>query len=139
MKYMKIPNKAVIALTVVFLVVGLVALPLPVYGWRIVQFLAVLAIGFVLNLVGAIGAGDAKFAAAMAPFFAPEDPQLLLFLMAAVAMAAVVVHRAAGLVPAIRRITPDWLSWERKDDFPMGLALGGILGFYLIAGIIFGG
>ena len=69
MKLMKIPNVAVLSLVAVYLVVGLFALPLDEYLWRILNGLVVLAIGFVANLARAIGAGDAKFAAAAAPFF----------------------------------------------------------------------
>ncbi len=137
MKFMKIPNKAVLALMAVFVVVGLVAVPLDEYPWRLLQFVIVLVIGFVANMVGGVGAGDAKFAAAMAPFFAAGDLRLALFMFAGVVVAAVVVHRLARLMPAVRRLAPDWESWTRKD-FPMGLALGSGLAFYLIAGAIYG-
>ncbi len=137
MKFMKIPNKAVMALVIVFVAVGLLVLPLPDYLARLLQLVIVLVIGFILNMVGAIGAGDAKFAAAAAPFIAPGDLRTILYLFAAVLLAAVVTHRVARRVPAVRRLTPDWESWARRD-FPMGLALGGTLGFYLIAGAIYG-
>ena len=137
MKFMKIPNKAVMALIAVFLVVGLVAIPLAEYPWRLLQFAVVLVIGFLLNMVRAIGAGDAKFAAAMALLIAPGDIRLLLYLLAAVIVAAVITHRAFRKSKAIRKLTPDWESWTRKD-FPMGLALGAALAFYLIAGVVYG-
>ena len=69
LREMRITNQAVLALAGVFIIVGLIALPLPEYGWRLVQMMAVLVIGIVLNGAGAVGAGDAKFAAAAAPFF----------------------------------------------------------------------
>ena len=137
MKFMKIPNTAVVALAVVFLVVGLVALPFHEYSFRLLHLVVILAIGFVLNMMGSVGAGDAKFAAAAAPFFALGDLRMVLYLFAAVLLAAVATHRLARKIPAIRRLTPDWASWERKD-FPMGLALGGTLAFYLIAGSLAG-
>ena len=137
MKFMKIPNKAVMALGIGFLVLGLIALPLSEYPWRLLQLVIVLLIGFILNMIGGIGAGDAKFAAAAAPFIAPGDLRTMLYLFAAVLLAAVATHRIARKIPAMRRIAPDWESWER-NDFPMGLALGGTLAFYLIAGAIFG-
>ena len=68
LKFMKIPNKAVLALTVVFLAIGLIVIPLAEYPWRLVHLVVVLIVGFVMNIAGMIGAGDAKFAAAMAPF-----------------------------------------------------------------------
>lgn len=137
MARMKIPNKAVMALVAVFAVVGLVALPLPDYGWRWVHLAVVLAIGFVANAGGLLGAGDAKFAAAMAPFIAREDLILFGYLFAAVLLAGFVTHRLARSVPAIRARTAHWESWERKD-FPMGLCLGGALVFYLLIGAIAG-
>lgn len=137
MKFMKIPNKAVIALTVVFLVIGLVALPLHDYLWRWLHLIIVLLVGFILNMLRAIGAGDAKFAAAMAPFVALGDLGLLLFLFAAVLLAAVLTHRLFKRSEAFRAKTPDWLSWSHAD-FPMGLALSGTLIFYLAAGAAFG-
>jgi prepilin peptidase CpaA len=137
MAFMKIPNKAVVALFVVFVVIGLLALPVEGYLWRYAQFAGVLALGFVLNIARAVGAGDAKFAAAMAPFVDPGDARLALVLFAAVLLAAFVTHRAARAVPAVRIAFPAWESWSRKD-FPMGLALGGTLIFYLLLGIAFG-
>jgi prepilin peptidase CpaA len=137
MAFMKIPNKAVAALFVVFVVVGLLALPFESYLWRYAQFAGVLALGFLLNIVRAVGAGDAKFAAAMAPFIDPGDARLVLVLFAAVLIAAFVTHRSARAVPAIRNAFPAWESWSRRD-FPMGLALGGTLIFYLLLGIAFG-
>ncbi len=137
MKFMKIPNKAVAALMVIFVVVGLVALPLAEYPWRVLHFVVVLAIGFAMNMAGALGAGDAKFAAAAAPFVALGDLQLMLYLFAAVLLAAVATHRIFRRIPAVRAATPDWASWTHRK-FPMGLALGASLAFYLIAGALFG-
>jgi len=137
MKFMKIPNKAVVALTVVFLLVGLIALPLAQYPWRLLHLVVVLAVGFGLNMLGAIGAGDAKFAAAMAPFVALGDLRNIFYLFAAVLLAAVLTHRTFRRLDWIRALTPEWKSWETRD-FPMGLALGATLGFYLIAGALNG-
>jgi prepilin peptidase CpaA len=137
MKFMKIPNKAVIALMAVFLVVGLIALPLGEYGWRLTHFVVVLTVGFVLNMAGAVGAGDAKFAAAMAPMIALGDAQVALFLFAAVLLTAFVVHRFFRAFPKIRSGAPDWKSWT-SNKFPMGLTLVGTLLFYLIAGVAAG-
>jgi prepilin peptidase CpaA len=137
MAFMKIPNRAVVALFAVFVVVGLLALPFEDYLWRYVQFAGVLALGFALNAARAVGAGDAKFAAAMAPLVDPGDARVVLVLFAAVLIAAFVTHRAARAIPAMRAAFPAWESWSRKD-FPMGLALGGTLIFYLLLGIAFG-
>lgn len=137
LKFMKIPNKAVLALTVVFLIIGLIAIPLAEYPWRLLHLVVVLVIGFALNMAGAIGAGDAKFAAAMAPFFPLSDMRLFLFLFATVLIAALVTHRMFRRIPAIRGYTPDWASWTSKK-FPMGLALGGAMAIYLVLGTVYG-
>lgn len=138
MATMKIPNMAVIALVAVFAVVGLLALPLPEYLWRYSHLIIVLIIGFVLNLAGAIGAGDAKFAAAMAPFVPTVDAMPFMMLFAAVLLAAFATHRLFRAIPSVRRGFPEWESWTRRD-FPMGLALSGALIAYLGLATAFGG
>ncbi|UWP97479.1 A24 family peptidase [Aliiroseovarius crassostreae] len=130
LKRMKIPNKAVITLLAVYAVVGLIALPLEDYAWRYLHLLVVLVLGFVFNLAGAFGAGDAKFAAAMAPFITLPDVADFLFLFCATLLIGFALHRLARAIPAVRRKTPDWESWKRKD-FPMGLCLGTSLTLYL--------
>lgn len=137
MKFMKIPNKAVLALLGVWLIVGLLAValtPLPLKAWAFGWVFAAgaLAAGFIANAAGLIGAGDAKYGAAMAPFFVGGDLRLILALFAACLLAAFAAHRLARAIPAFRRASPDWLSWSHKD-FPMGLALSGTLIFYLAA------
>lgn len=134
MKFMRIPNQAVLALALAFVVIGPLALPMPTYLWQLAHLPIVLAVGFVMNLAGLIGAGDAKFAAAMAPYFALGDLKLVLALFSAVLLAAFVAHRGLGLIPVFRRAAGDWESWQRRD-FPMGLALGAALIFYLALAI----
>lgn len=133
MREMRITNQAVYALALVFLIVGLIALPLPVYGMRVLQMFCVLLLGMLLNAGGAIGAGDAKFAAAGAGFVAGADLRLLLAIFAANLLAAFLTHRLAKYTP-LRRIAPGWDSWEQGWDFPMGLSLGGTLAIYLALG-----
>ena len=137
LKFMKISNKAVYALLAVFLVVGLIALPLADYPWRLLHIVVVLVVGFVLNMLGMVGAGDAKFAAVMAPFVPLADARAVLILFAAVLLAAFVTHRVFRALPGFRARTGDWKSWGAKD-FPMGLALGGTLAFYLLIGVFNG-
>ncbi|MEL7345168.1 MAG: prepilin peptidase [Pseudomonadota bacterium] len=137
MKFMKIPNKAVIALFGIFVIVGLLALPFEDYLWRYLNVLVVLVVGFFLNLRGAVGAGDAKFAAAMAAFFPATDSAILLYFFAAVLLGAFTTHRGFRRLRFIRSAFPDWESWENRD-FPMGLALTGALIFYLAAGVFLG-
>lgn len=137
MREMRITNQSVLALAAVFVIVGLIALPLPVYGMRLVQMVAVLVIGILLNSAGAVGAGDAKFAAAAAPFIAAGDLRLLLAILAANILAAFATHRLAKH-SALRRLAPGWKSWDMGWKFPMGLCLAGTLAIYLGLGAIYG-
>ncbi|MDO6484278.1 prepilin peptidase [Shimia thalassica] len=137
MRSMRIPNHSVLALIAVFVVVGLIALPFVDYGWRFSHLVVVLLIGMLLNAGGLIGAGDAKFAAAAAPFIAFGDTKLLVVIFSATLLAAWITHRLAKYSP-VRRLVPDWESWEQGWDFPMGLALGGALAIYMILGILYG-
>jgi prepilin peptidase CpaA len=134
---MKIPNKANLALAGVFLVVGLWALPLAEYPWRLAQLAGVLVVGILLNAGGLLGAGDAKFLAAAAPFVAPGDALAVTVLFAGVLLAAYVAHRLARATP-LRALAPDWESWRRTKDFPMGFALGPTLLAYLALGTVHG-
>lgn len=133
MASMKIPNKAVLALLVVFAVVGLVALPFTEYLWRWSHFAVVLAIGFVLSSLNIVGAGDAKFAAAMAPFIALSDGMAFMYILGAAIIAAFLLHRWARR-SSVRERFPDWESWTRRE-FPMGFALAPALLFYLLIGL----
>jgi len=101
------------------------------------HFVVVLVIGFALTLTGGVGAGDAKFAAAMAPFVALGDLRLFLVLLGAVVLASFITHRLLRQFPAVRRATPQWESWQRRE-FPMGFALGPSLIFYLGLASIYG-
>jgi prepilin peptidase CpaA len=135
---MKIPNLSVIALFMVFAVVGLIALPFDEYVWRYAHLAVILILGFALNMVGALGAGDAKFAAAAAPMVALGDLKLVFMILAACLLAAWVTHRIMRAVPALRNLAPNWKSWHTGKDFPMGLALGAALVMYLSLGLAYG-
>jgi prepilin peptidase CpaA len=136
MATMKIPNKAVVALGAVWLVVGLglvafQVMPLMTWLWGFALAAIFLVAGFVANAVGLIGAGDAKFGAVMAPFFVGADPVLICAVLAACLLGAFVAHRTLRMIGPVRRATPDWASWTNKK-FPMGLTLAGMLVFYLL-------
>ena len=132
---MRITNYSVLALFAVFAVGGLFLLPLEVYGWRMLALALVLVAGFVITSLGMVVAGDAKFAAAMAPFVAQGDGLFFVTLFAMVLIGSWITHRSAGRIPAVRRATPDWVSWERGKLFPMGVALSGALVIYLVMGL----
>nr|WP_245398737.1 prepilin peptidase [Oceaniglobus trochenteri] len=134
MAFMKIPNKAVMALFAVYLVIGPIAFPLELWLWQWLNLVVVLAVGFVMNMAGGLGAGDAKFAAAAAPFVLVQDAASLLFLFAAVTLAAFATHRGAKHFAPLRNLVPDWASWTNRK-FPMGFPLAGTLLIYLLLAI----
>ena len=135
MKSMKIPNQSVLALLAVWLIVGIFVVPLQSWAWGWALAAIVLVAGFVASSAGLVGAGDAKFAAAMAPFFVHADYRAVIGLFAACLLGAFAAHRLARLIPPLRRATADWSSWTHSD-FPMGLALAGTLIFYLSAQLL---
>ena len=137
MREMRITNQANLALLLVYAVVGVFVLPLDAYLWRYAHFGVALVAGIALNAGGVMGAGDAKFIAAAAPFIHVGDLRFLMALGAAVTLAAFLAHRIAKMTP-LRRLAPEWKSWSSGKRFPMGVALGGTLAIYLVLGILYG-
>ena len=127
---MKIPNLAVLALLLTFALIGPFVLPLGDWGWRWVHFAVLLVIGMVLNAIGAMGAGDAKFIAAAAPFVAAGDAVTVLLILSACAVLGFVLHRAA-MHSALARAVPHWESWSTGRRFPFGFPLAAALVLYL--------
>jgi prepilin peptidase CpaA len=135
MATMKIPNKAVIALGALWAILGLILviaqqIPLMTWAFGFALMAIVMVAGFVANAAGLMGAGDAKFAAVMAPFFVGSDPRLIMALLSACLLGAFAAHRLMRLIGPFRAATPHWASWTNKK-FPMGLTLAGMLVFYL--------
>lgn len=130
LKGMRIPNASVMTLALIFVVLGPFVLPLDIYGPRLLHLVVVLVAGFALSVMGVMGAGDAKFLAAAAPYIALADLRLVFMILAATMLAAFATHRAAKYSP-LRRLAPDWESWTRDKDFPMGTALSTTLTLYV--------
>jgi prepilin peptidase CpaA len=130
---MKIRNQAVGLMILAFLVAGLFTLPLSTVAWQALHLALVLVIGIALNSVGVMGAGDAKFLAAAAPFIFLGDLQFALLLLCAAMLAGFILHRAALYTP-LHRLAPNWESWQRKRHYPAGLSLGTWLSVYLALG-----
>lgn len=135
---MRIPNGTVLLLAGAFVVLGPFLMPFETYLWRVAQLGVMLVLGILANAGGLVGAGDAKFVAAAAPYIAAGDLRFVLALFTANLLAAFATHRLAKH-SGLRRLAPDWESWSRGRDFPMGLALGGTLSLYLLLGIFLGG
>ena len=137
MRAMRIPNWCVLALVAGYVITGLLALPLDQFLWGFVHLIIVLVVGFFMNAVGMIGAGDAKFAAAAAPFIHLGDFRFLIALFAAHILAAFITHRLVARTP-MTGLAPKWDSWERTWEFPMGLSLGGTLALYMLLSAFYG-
>ena len=130
LKAYRIPNGSVILLAMVFVVLGPFVLPFDVYGFRLIHLVVMLVGGIVLTALRVMGAGDAKFIAAAAPFVALADLRLMFMILAATMLAAFVTHRIVRRTP-LRRLAPDWQSWDGGRDFPMGTALSTALSIYV--------
>ncbi|MCG7518721.1 prepilin peptidase [Ruegeria sp. Ofav3-42] len=154
LRSMLIKNHAVLALAAVFTVVGLFVLPpwstewttggvgpvimtLPPYIWQLLHIVVVLLLGFLFNAAGVMGAGDAKFLAAASAFVWPGDYSLMIMIVTSATLGAYVTHRLAKYT-RLRTIAPDWESWNRIKQFPMGFPLGVSLAIYLIFGTVSG-
>jgi prepilin peptidase CpaA len=136
MRRLKIPNKAVLAMAAVWPALGWLAVPTwTLWFWGLAIMVIVLVALFLLYTTGTFGAGDAKYAAAMSGIFVGTSITYFLVVLFCAMLSALALHRLARAVPAIRRATPDWISWEQKRYFPFGLALSGIVVFYLVAAI----
>jgi prepilin peptidase CpaA len=131
---MKIKNEASLALLAIFIVAGLALIPLEFWIWRWLNAAVVFAIGYALwALKAGWGAGDVKFGAAMAPFVAQSIPdiQLALMLLAGTMLLTLALHRLFRSIPAVRRATPGWESWNRTLHVPVGVSLAATLSLYL--------
>ena len=135
---MKIRNAAVLVLLGIFVVAGLLVLPLGEYAWRYVHFVAMLAVCFVLALTIGMGAGDAKYIAAAAPFVDRADLGEVALLYALWSVVLLVGMFVARRSRALRRARPGWiwLAGDRKGYVPFGLALAPTLTSYFALGAL---
>lgn len=132
MKGMIIPNKAVYALLAVFIIVGFFLFPSTSdYLWRFAHFGIILVLGIVMNALRLLGAGDAKFMAAAAPMVAVSDLGFLAIVFACSLLGGYALHRLAKNSP-LRRLAPEWKSWDAGNRFPMGFPLAITLVAYLV-------
>ena len=130
-KFMRIPNVACYTLFIGFLVLGPLLFGLGEYGLRIAQGFIVLFIGFFMTSWGLVGGGDSKFAAAMAPYIAISHILPFLFIIAAVSLLSIVLHRAIGITPGLKNHVKNWDSWNARGKFPYGVILAASLLAYL--------
>ncbi|MFN3991559.1 MAG: prepilin peptidase [Tabrizicola flagellatus] len=134
LKRMKIPNASVLAMAAVWPLLGWYVSPtLTVWAWGFALMAIVFVAGFLMYLTGTFGAGDAKFAAAMAGLFVGGNIGEILLIIFLCMVGALVVHRLLRSIPWVRNATPDWESWTKRRYFPFGLALSAIVIVYLLA------
>lgn len=134
MRSMKIRNVVVLYVLAVFVIIGPIALPFDQYLRQLLHVPIVLVIGFILNAIRVMGAGDAKFITAASPYFVFEtnvDVATVMVLFVAASLAGAITHRIAKHSP-VRRLTPDWESWKQGKRYPMGMTLGPMFGAYLL-------
>lgn len=131
---MKIKNVAVLALLAVFVVTGPFVMDLGDYAWRFAHFGVVLVITFVLSATMGLGAGDAKFAAAMAPFIALPDVSLVMSLFIFWSVILLIGMFSARMTPALRSAAPGWIWFDPqyRRHVPYGVGLAPTLACYLI-------
>ncbi|QHQ37224.1 A24 family peptidase [Algicella marina] len=129
LKFMLLKNWMNIALFALFLPLGLMVLPVEDFAYRLCIGLAVFVVLMLLAIFNAFGAGDAKYLAALTPFIAPEDYSAFVFILCYTNLIAIVLHRIARSVAAIRNLAPDWKSWAARK-FPMGYAISGAALFF---------
>lgn len=135
LKRMKIPNTAVIAMAAVWPLLGWYLVPMTAWFWGFAIMAIVFVAGFLLYLTGTFGAGDAKFAAAIAGLFVGGNIGEILLIIFVSMIGSLILHRILRSLPFIRNATPDWESWTRRRYFPFGMALSVIVVFYLLAAI----
>ncbi len=137
LRSMKILNTTNIGLFLAFVIVGFVLFalgqfPLNQYGLRLSQAAVMLVAGIILTSLGMMGGGDSKFIAAMAPFIALQDALGFLFLLSALSLLTVALHRGIGAIKPMQASLAGWKSWSaEKRKFPFGVTLGTALFVYL--------
>ena len=138
LKSLRIPNGLVLAVVGVFLMAGVWGLPFDEFVWRLGQGAAVLLIGFALFSAGVVGGGDAKMAAALAPFVAARDVLSVMLLYAVVTLLLLLALRLA--MQLTRHRTTGWMAVDqyarpaRERVFPMGLIFAITIVAYLLLG-----
>ena len=143
MRSMKITNQSMMALLIVFVVIGPFAFGFPDFFWQFLHFPIVLVVCMALWALRLMGGGDAKMIAVMAPYFVVADLYFVGQLFVACALGALAVHSLFRYTP-LKNLAPDWKSWHAKADhlrggvlglnhaFPKGLVLSMTLLFYLL-------
>lgn len=125
LRRMEIPNTVPVLIVLAFAVLVAPQIGIEATLWRLAVGGGCILVLFPLFLNGAVGAGDIKLLAA-ALLMAPATPLAILWVLVIVSIGGVIVfalHRLVGMVPAFRRVTPGWKSWQEEGFFPYGPAI----------------
>ncbi len=128
LRTMRIPNWLTGATFALFLGFVFLVLPAEAVLWRLGGAAIVLACGFGLFLLGVVGGGDAKAAAAFAPLVAPHDAGAALVLLALSALVGLMI---LSLLRRTALARGGWAVWSARRAFPYGVALSSALLIYL--------
>ncbi|MGB1235588.1 MAG: prepilin peptidase [Planktomarina sp.] len=127
---LKIRNVTVLATIGIYIIVGLLVMPWTTVLFQLSLGIATLAVTFILFNLRIMGGGDAKYIAAIVPFFWWNDWAVIVLLFCAITLGTLLIHRIARALGAAKLI-PSWDSWTSGKRFPMGFPLGLIVMAYL--------
>lgn len=131
LRTLRIPNWVVLAVLGVFVVTGLWGLPPETFGWRLLNGVIALLIGFGIYAIsrGKVGGGDMKLLAALVPFIAGAHVLFVLVVYTFVTIVALFIHRFIRAMLKGRQT--GWIAIDQKIYFPVGLVLGLTILIYL--------
>jgi prepilin peptidase CpaA len=120
---MTIPNRVVLVTVALFVAAAPFVMPLEEMAWRFLPAFIVLVAGFLLNLTGQFGAGDAKFAAAIVLYVPQQDLPSLLWIYAILALLSVALLYAVKKAMPARAAASGLKSLSETRTFPLGVPL----------------
>ncbi|MFT6169619.1 MAG: prepilin peptidase CpaA [Celeribacter sp.] len=126
---MKLPNAIVLVLVALYVILGPFLFDFDIYLWGFAHGTVMYVFGMFAYAFMGVGAGDGKYAAAMAMFIPMADARFVVPLFCAYLLGAFVTHRLFRAMPVVRDATETWVSWGHKK-FPVGLALAGTFSTY---------
>lgn len=126
LREMLISDRIHVALLAIFAVWAPMFLSPEEIGWRLVAAVAVLAFCLIAALVGGMGGGDMKLAAALTPFVDHDSAQIMMGALVVALLLLVIVLKGIRARWARRDDPPEWKSLRPDiQKLPMGVAIAG--------------